>query len=239
MQSISHKIATPDEFVSIAAHELRTPMTVIRSYLWLCLFRPPCQLPKAISPQLHAAYLATERLLELVKELLIISQLEAGKIASKLETHQLHKVITQILRELNYQAQEKQVTFAFKNQTTDSSCRIDRTKISETLQNLVSNAIKFSPIHGVVLITLSVDGGNFVVSVADQGPGIAQADQGQLFQKFGVIRNSYQTSAEQATGLGLYIAQQFAQLHHGQITFSSEEGKGATFTLKLPRTTSS
>lgn len=224
-----------DEFVSIASHELRTPMTAIRSYLWLCLFKPTYVLPDSVRQHLQVAYSATERLLELVRDLLTTTQVESNQVTISLQYVQLEEVVKRSTAELEEVAKLKGIQIKVFSKVQNSLCLIDPSRVMEILQNLIGNAVKFSPQKSTVLIVLDGSIDKVWVEVSDVGVGIHQSDLEKLFSKFGVIQSSYRKSHEQGTGLGLYIAQKIAKLHHGNITVSSTVGKGSTFRLTLPR----
>jgi|GEM_PF-1155443 len=224
-----------DEFVSIASHELRTPMTAIRSYLWLCLHRSPLKLPTVIKHNLEVAYTATDRLLLLVKDLLTVSQLEAGKVLFQPQPVRISQILNQVVEEQRCLAQQKNVELQVIIQGEEYSVEGDALKIGEIFQNLISNAVKFSPLGKKVTMLAQFQQTAVEVKIIDQGQGITAQDQRQLFQKFGVIEHSYRKSAEQGTGLGLYIAQAFAKLHQGTIAVDSHLGTGTTFIFRLPK----
>lgn len=224
-----------DEFVSIASHELRTPMTAIKSYLWLCLFRTKGVLPDTARQHLQVAYAATERLLLLVKDLLTVSQLEAGRLRLHLEKINVLEMVRIITQEAILQAQEKDVKIIVHTEVEELYAELDQVKIVEVIQNILSNAVKFSPAHATVNIYIHDDMNQLSFSIQDQGRGISDTDQKLLFQKFGVLQHHYSTSMQQGTGLGLYIAQQFTQLHGGAIRVSSEIGQGTMFVITLPK----
>lgn len=219
-----------DEFVSIASHELRTPMTAIRSYLWLSLFRTKETLPPTVKNHLTIAYSATERLLILVKELLTVSQLEAGRLELQRQPVDVAELVTTTLRELEVHAQEKHISVAVKYDTSFKEHThlfwLDHMKITEVLQNLLGNALKFSPLKSKILLKISVKNTVLTIAVRDHGPGMSKEQKEVLFQKFGMKQH--------ASGLGLFIAQKFAQLHGGRISVRSEVGKGSVFMLRLP-----
>ena len=224
-----------DEFVSIASHELRTPMTAIKSYLWLCLFRTKGVLPDTARQHLQVAYAATERLLLLVKDLLTVSQLEAGRLRLHLEHINVLEMVRTITQEATLQAQEKDVKIMMKTEVEELHAELDQVKVVEVIQNILGNAIKFSPAHSTVKVYIEEMVDQISFSIQDHGQGISVADQKLLFKKFGVLQHRYRTSIQQGTGLGLYIAQQFTQLHGGEITVSSGFGEGTTFVITLPK----
>jgi signal transduction histidine kinase len=224
-----------DDFVSIASHELRTPMTAIKSYLWLCLYKQQVTVPDTVREHIRIAYNATERLLELVKDLLTLSQLESQHLPLKTKSVTLRELVDRVISELTTLAESKSLKISVIQTAEDTSCIVDEGKVINILQNLLGNAIKFSPIEGEVEVVIGGDAYQVVVHVSDNGPGISKSDQERLFQKFGVIQQSYRKSPESGTGLGLYISQQFAKLHRGVISMTSTLGVGSTFTLRLPR----
>jgi signal transduction histidine kinase len=223
-----------DEFVSIASHELRTPMTAIRSYLWLCLQHGTHTLPENVARHLHIAYDATDRLLALVKELLTVSQLEAGKLSLSLERVRIFSLVRSVIDVLSVSAAEKHVGIELHAEDEEVDVPLDRVKFSEVMQNLIGNAVKFSPSHSHVIVSIKKAEKYIKITVKDQGKGISQEDQKHLFQKFGVVQHQYKTVAQQGTGLGLYIAKQFVQLHSGTIKVRSTPGAGTTFVVVLP-----
>jgi signal transduction histidine kinase len=224
-----------DDFVSIASHELRTPMTAIKSYLWLCLYKQQVTVPDTVREHIRIAYNATERLLELVKDLLTLSQLESQHLPLKTKSVTLRELVDRVISELTTLVESKSLKISVIQTAEDTSCIVDEGKVINILQNLLGNAIKFSPIEGEVEVVIGGDAYQVVVHVSDNGPGISKSDQERLFQKFGVIQQSYRKSPESGTGLGLYISQQFAKLHRGVISMTSTLGVGSTFTLRLPR----
>lgn len=223
-----------DEFVSIASHELRTPMTAIRSYLWLCLQHGSHALPENVARHLHIAYDATDRLLALVKELLTVSQLEAGKLTLSLEPVRASFLVRSVIDVLSVSAAEKHVSIELYAEDEEVDVLLDRVKFSEVMQNLIGNAVKFSPSHSHVIVSINREERQIKITVKDQGKGISQEDQKHLFQKFGVVQHQYKTVAQQGTGLGLYIAKQFVQLHSGTIKVRSAPGAGTMFVVVLP-----
>lgn len=224
-----------DEFVSIASHELRTPMTVIRSYLWLCLFKPNMKLPEKVRQPLQVAYSATERLLNLVQDLLTVSQLEVHHLQLKKEVVNMNQLTQNVVDELQLYAQSKRVTVVVEALTDNCKCTVDKGKISEVLYNIISNAIKFSPNNSTVLVVLGGNNRQLWIKVTDEGVGISELNQQRLFQKFGTVLDSYQKLPEQGTGLGLYISREFVRLHGGDIAVTAAPSEGSTFIVSLPR----
>lgn len=226
-----------DEFVSVASHELRTPMTAIKSYLWLAINKPGQVLSEQLTKYLNIAYNSTERLIHLVQNMLTISRIEGKRLQININKIKLNSLIKEIYDELKIQAEQKQINFTFNTVPYDISINADQEKIEEALQNIIGNALKFTPNKGKVTIYLKDKQNTVEVSVSDTGPGISKESQTKLFQKFGQVENSPYVKSNQAagTGLGLYITKQILVLHHGNIWIESQPGKGATFIFSLPK----
>ncbi|MBI4130580.1 GAF domain-containing sensor histidine kinase [Candidatus Roizmanbacteria bacterium] len=224
-----------DEFVYIASHELRTPMTAIKNYLWLAINRHGKDLNDTLKKDLNRAYISTERLITLISDMLTVSRIEGNRLVFTQEVTNLFPLWKQVEDELKILAQNKKITFILTPTQEEFPVRVDKTRIMEVLHNLVGNALKFTPSGGTVTVTLQKKGGMVETSVSDTGPGIQAGDMPRLFQKFGRLDHSYKTVAETGgTGLGLYIAKQLVEIHGGKIWVASEEGQGSTFTFSLP-----
>lgn len=190
--------------------------------------------PKNVARYLHIAYDATDRLLVLVKELLTVPQLEAGKLTLSLEPVRPSSLVRSVIDVLSVSAAEKHVSIELHAEDEEVDAPLDQVKFSEVMQNLIGNAVKFSPSHSHITVSIKKEEKYIKITVKDQGKGISQEDQKHLFQKFGVVQHQYKTLVQQGTGLGLYIAKQFVQLHSGTIKVRSAPGAGTTFVVVLP-----
>lgn len=225
-----------DEFVSVTSHELRTPMTAIRSYAWMALHRSDMPLSKTMEKYIVRILISAERMINLVSDMLNISRIESGRIEINPEPLDLILLCRDILDEVYYsKAMEKNIQFQLLEQQIPKVFA-DPEKLRQVLLNIVGNALKFSPLGGKITIGFFTDGKVVETYLKDQGPGISQEDMGKLFQKFGRLDNSYTATATSGgTGLGLYISRSLIELMHGRIWAISEGvGKGATFTFALP-----
>lgn len=225
-----------DEFVSVASHELRTPMTAIKSYLWMALAGKGGELTDKQKYYLERAYLSTDRLIRLVNNMLNVSRIESGRIELELEKLDIGKLACDIVDEVRPRASELGIKVTCHPPKDLPEVLADPDKIKEVLMNLVGNSLKFTPKGGKVDINFSVKDGMVETSVSDTGKGIAKEDMPKLFKKFGLIEGTYATDQQdQGSGLGLYISWNIILLHHGVIKAESEGlGKGATFTFSLP-----
>ncbi|GIW61808.1 MAG: hypothetical protein KatS3mg089_0660 [Patescibacteria group bacterium] len=227
-----------DEFVSLASHELRTPMTAIKSYLWMALAGRGGSLTKKQHYYLERAYNASDRLIKLVNDMLNISRIESGRIALNLEQVDIEKLTHEVYEEVLPRAEELGISITISHGINIPPVLADATKIKEVLINLIGNSLKFTPRGGSVVITFTSDQKFVTVSISDNGIGIPQEDMPKLFQKFGILPGSYTVNknATVGTGLGLYICKSIVQMHGGKISaFSDGIGKGATFSFTLKK----
>lgn len=225
-----------DDFVSVTSHELRTPMTAIRSYTWMALHKSDVPLSERLKKYLIRTLLSTERLINLVNDMLNVSRIESGRIEIIPEGVDLISLARDIIDEAYHsKAPQKNIEILLLE---DSIPKVfaDPEKLREVFLNILGNAVKFTPSGGTITISFFTDGKVVETSIKDSGVGISKEDLGRLFQKFGRLDNSYvSTASSGGTGLGLYISKSLVELMHGRIWVSSEGlGKGATFTVSLP-----
>ena len=224
-----------DDFVSVASHELRTPMTAIKSYLWVAMNKKGDQLSEDMKRYLSRAYISVERLINLVNDMLNISRIESGRIALKLSAVNLNELVNEVTEEVTVKAREKGLHVIGLNKQIPKVFA-DRDKIHEVLLNLIGNSLKFTKTGGTITVDFYEKYPYVFCAVRDTGVGIAPENLSRLFAKFGRLENSYVAVAESGvTGLGLYISKSIVNLHKGQITAESPGlGNGTTFTFSLP-----
>ena len=223
-----------DDFVSIASHELRTPMTAIKSYLWMAINKSN-NLDAKIVEYITIASISTDRLIKLVANMLTISRIEGRRLELIIKEFVLQDLIQRVYDELSIKAREHNINFKIVAPKKKIVISGDSDKLHEVIQNLVGNALKFTPSNGSITISAKIVGNEVEVSIKDTGPGISKEDQPKLFQKFGIMSGSYaKTTNATGTGLGLYITKQIISMHKGHISVESELGKGSTFRFTLP-----
>ncbi|HEX7255656.1 MAG TPA: ATP-binding protein [Gaiellaceae bacterium] len=221
-----------DEFIALVSHELRTPLTSIHGYLELLLDGGAGDLAPEQERFLTVVERNSKRLMQLVGDLLFMAQVEAGKLALDLEEVDLHEVLAECLEAAKPTADEKQIELVARLEETPSMLG-DRSRIAQVLDNLISNALKFTPRSGRVSVSVTRSGNDAVVAVADTGVGIPADDQERLFERF--FRSSNATErAIPGTGLGLTIAKTIVERHEGSIRIESTEGAGTTVRVTLP-----
>jgi signal transduction histidine kinase len=225
-----------DEFVSVASHELRTPMTSIKSYLWMALDGRGGAITEKQKYYLDRAYDSTDRLIKLVNDMLNVSRIESGRINIQAQSTDIAKLIDDVVGEIKPRADELGLSLIYEPSAKLPEVLADPDKIKEVIINLIGNSLKFTPSGGKIRIWSEKQGELVVTSVVDNGEGIEKADQERLFQKFGLIGSSYVTNkaSTQGTGLGLYICRSIIELLKGRIWVESAgKGKGATFRFSL------
>lgn len=221
-----------DEFVASVSHELRTPMTSIKGYLELLLDGDAGELNEE-----QRGYLATidrnsERLHRLVGDLLFVAQADAGGLELILGEVDLGTVAHESVESARPAAVAKGIQLELSADELPP-IRADGARLAQLFDNLVSNALKFTPEGGNVTVSLTRDDGRAVLEVRDSGIGIAAAEQKQLFGRFFRARGAIDREI-QGTGLGLSIARTIAERHGGRIDFESVEAVGTTFRVELP-----
>lgn len=226
-----------DEFISIASHELRTPMTAIKGYLWMLKTGRGGKLSKIQDNYVKEAYDGSERMIGLISDMLDVSRIEQKRLKLEFVPVVVGDLVDDVFSELAITASAKKISFvsdiADDNQL---SVLADKDKLREIFINLLGNAVKFTT-KGNVSVSLKNKKGKFVeICVADTGVGIPEADHNKLFKKFGRLDSSYTKAAEAGgTGLGLYITKSLVEAHGGQIWFKSRSGKGSRFYFTLPK----
>lgn len=226
-----------DEFVSLASHELRTPMTVIKSYIWLLLQGKAGVINEKQKTYLDRTYASTNRLINMVNDMLNISRIESGRLTINVKPMNMDTLIKDVVIEMSPRASEIGINFAYNPiQTNLPNVIADEEKIKQVLINLIGNSLKFTPKNGNIIITSVVSSGYIITQVKDSGRGIAPNDIEKLFKKFNMVGGNYLVKQSgQGTGLGLYLSKALIELHKGRIWAESEgEGKGSVFTFTLP-----
>jgi PAS domain S-box-containing protein len=220
-----------DDFVASVSHELRTPLTSISGYLDL-MVEEGDELPASQRQYLSVVRRNSDRLLRLVGDLLFVAQVDAGRISLELATVDLSAVIAESVDAVRPVAEEKHIDLFAEVEVIEMP-QADGLRLGQVLDNVLSNAVKFTPAEGSVSVRAFVAEDNAVVEIADTGMGIAPEDQVRLFDRF--FRTAAATHmAIPGTGLGLAIAKAIVEGHDGTISISSEPGSGTTVRLELP-----
>jgi PAS domain S-box-containing protein len=222
------------EFITVAAHQLRTPLSGVKWTINLMLKGDLGPITDEQRTFLVKASESNDRMIQLVNDLLGADKVASGKLHYDFEPLQLLDLIDDLLVEFAPQAAAKNVKFNFpKKPQKLSEIYADEEKIRAAFQNILENALKYSPNGGSVDITILEKDKEVEVSVRDRGIGIPKAQQGQIFQRFFRGANAVKSEAS-GTGIGLYIVKGIIEKHNGRVWFESEEGKGSTFHFTIP-----
>lgn len=225
-----------DEFISMASHELKTPITTIKGYTQIlnqllkdgsgsvAKYKRLLTFVGKMDEQLN-------RLTELVNDLLDVSKIQAGKLQLKKEKVDINDLTKDVVSDIQMISQNHQIIF--KKNTDNSKVLADKHLIAEVLINLISNAIKYSPKADKVIVQTKKESGSLVVSVQDFGIGISEKDQAKIFERFFQASNKIRESFS-GLGLGLYICSEIISRHKGTIWVNSIKGKGSTISFSLP-----
>ncbi|HEY5609612.1 MAG TPA: ATP-binding protein, partial [Thermoanaerobaculia bacterium] len=221
-----------DEFLSVASHELRTPLTTIKGYAQLL-----STASADIGESERTAYLRSvlgevERMMRLISELLDVSRIETNRL-------QLHRADVRWIdfvqaQVSSFQFQDQKREMTFRAYTDDVALRVDADRMRQVLDNLISNALKYSADETPIHVAIRATPRSIETSVIDRGIGIPKDELLHLFERFHRARN-VSSRYYGGLGLGLYIASAIVQAHGGEIWVESVEGEGSTFTISLPR----
>lgn len=222
------------DFVSMAAHELRTPLTSIKGYLSVFISENKDKLPADAIKLLDQAEAATEQLNTLVENLLSVSRIERGVLNVNLDAIDWELFLQESIKTFQDQAKQKELELSLNPPVAPlPKVKVDKIRIQEVLNNLISNAIKYTDPGGKITIWSEIKGTELITNVEDSGKGIPIEAQDQLFGKFFRVSGPMQGGAK-GTGLGLYITKSLVEMHHGKIWVKSTLGKGSTFSFSLP-----
>lgn len=222
------------EFISIASHQLRTPLTAIKTYAHLLSGGFSGKLNKKQTLFLEIILGSIERMNDLINTLLDISRIEEGMLAIARQFVNLEQLTEEVVAELRPAVKAKKQKLTIDYQTDDLNATTDPVLVREVCSNLVSNAVKYTPEGGKIDITIAANQQSFVFSVTDSGYGIPKAEHSRVFTKFYRGGNIVDKDTG-GTGLGLYLVKQIADQLDGKVTFKSKEGEGSCFVFRLPR----
>ncbi|MCP4023107.1 MAG: HAMP domain-containing histidine kinase [Desulfobacteraceae bacterium] len=221
-----------NKFLGIAAHDLRNPLTSIRGFSELLLGGELGDVPEEHKEFISMICTLSQSMLDMVNDLLDVSVIESGKLTLEKKTGHINDLV-------KHRIKISAIIAEAKGMKIKQSCAgippfdFDEIRIGQVVDNLISNAIKFSPHNSVIEISTALSGKEAIVQVADHGPGISQQDREKLFGEFAKL-SARPTGEEKSTGLGLAICKKIIQAHDGRIWAKNKEGAGTIFSIALP-----
>ncbi|MFN2157995.1 MAG: ATP-binding protein [Anaerolineae bacterium] len=222
-----------NEFVSVVAHELRTPMTSIKGYTDLILQGALGEVNDEQRHFLRIVKANVDRLSELIGDLLDTARIEAGRIRLEIEPIQVTSIVGEVCDSLAETIRERGLELTVEADPDVPTVQADRNRLIQILMNLLSNAYRYTPSGGSITVSVRLTDDAVLVAVADSGIGIAPEDQERIFERFHRVDNEI-VNRQTGTGLGLTIARSLVELHGGRLWLESEFGVGSTFFFTLP-----
>ncbi|MFZ1655069.1 MAG: HAMP domain-containing sensor histidine kinase, partial [Candidatus Moraniibacteriota bacterium] len=222
------------EFISIASHQLRTPLTAIKGFVSLLLEGAYGQLEPNVSDALNKVYLANNRLMNLVENLLNISRIEAGRIQYQFAPARVDDILMELRDMFLLAAHAKGLKLGITLPKDPlPMLQIDSAKIREAISNIIDNSIKYTE-TGEIAVVAEKAGNRVTITVTDTGVGIDADDLPHIFKKFERGKDASKVNVS-STGLGLYVGKSFIEAHGGSITVESAgKDKGTRFVISLP-----
>lgn len=222
-----------DEFISMASHQLRTPLTSIKGYLDMVLQGDLGKVSSTQRAVLGEAFISSERMVALINDFLNVSRLQTGKFIIERRESDLALAVQEQLQMLEVVAKQHNLSFKQKIAKDLPLLEVDIDKLRQVILNMIDNAIYYSKPGSSIEVSLTKEGSEVVFSVKDTGIGVPESEQVGLFGKFFRASNARKKRPD-GTGVGLFLAKKVIVSHGGQIVFSSSEGKGSTFGFRLP-----
>ncbi len=222
-----------DEFVSLASHQLRTPLTSVKGYISMVLEGDAGKITKMQRQLLSEAFTSSERMVHLINDFLNVSRVQTGKFMIEKRPIDLGKVVKQEVKALQTSAEARDLRFKLIIPTQQITVAGDESKIRQVVMNFIDNALYYSHPNTEITVSLKVFPNDVRFEVTDHGIGVPAKQQSKLFGKFFRADNA-RTQRPDGTGVGLYLSKMVIDGHDGKIIFSSKEGQGSTFGFSLP-----
>jgi two-component system OmpR family sensor kinase len=233
LSRLEGSFASLRRFTADASHELKTPLTVLRSGIERAITHPKA--PPDVMEVLEETLVEVNRMAELVDALLTLARADEGRAPLHLEAVALHEVLGEVSETASMLGEQAHVAVSVNVPDQPITMAMDRSRVRQLLMNLLSNAIKYTPQGGEVAIDCAQVGAQVVVSVRDTGVGIAPGDLPHIFDRFWRADQARSRTGDRpGVGLGLAISKWIAEAHGGTITVQSRPGRGTTFTVTLP-----
>lgn len=224
---------TKDEFVSMASHQLRTPLTSIKGYLSMVLEGDAGKITTDQRMLLEQAFTSSERMVALIGDFLNVSRLQNGKFLIDRAEIDLASIVTEEVDLIREVAKAREIGVAYHVPSHFPRLFLDEDKMRQVVINFLDNAIYYSPEHTTIAVRLYTSDGFVICEIVDHGIGVPPDAQAKLFSKFFRAENARRQRPD-GTGIGLYLAKKVIDGHGGKVLFSTVEGEGSTFGFRLP-----
>ncbi|MFH1183254.1 MAG: ATP-binding protein [Candidatus Moraniibacteriota bacterium] len=222
------------DFISIAAHQLRTPLSAIKWSTGMIIAGDAGPINIEQENLLHKSYASNEIMITLVNDLLNVSRIEEGRFGYNFKNGSIQEILDTVIENAKQSIEKGGIKIIVDNEDKHTLTCLDKNKMALALQNIFDNAIKYTPRYGTINVTIKKSGDGFlVISIKDSGVGIPKNEQGKIFSKFFRATNVILMETE-GTGLGLFIVKNIIEKHGGIISLASEENKGTEVIIKLP-----
>lgn len=225
--------AAKDEFVSMASHQLRTPLTSVKGYISMVLEGDAGKITKLQRQLLHEAFTSSDRMVHLINDFLNVSRVQTGKFMIDRHPVDLAKVVRQEVKSLETTAEARELRFKLTVPPKPAITLVDEGKIRQVIMNFIDNALYYSKPGSEIKVTLTQTERDLQLEVTDQGIGVPVHQQAKLFTKFFRADNARKQRPD-GTGVGLFLAKKVIDGHGGKLIFSSKEGSGSTFGFSVP-----
>ncbi len=236
---LKHLENTRKQFVANVSHEIRTPLSIVKGYLEALNDNPGLDAPQR-KQFIQIMHRNTERISSLVRDLLLLSKLESKEAQDSFESVDIHALLKQASEDFKPVCAEQKIVLNVTPTLESLRARGDPSRLRQVMDNLLDNAVRYSPAHSKITLSAQSEKSLIKVSVVDQGCGISETDIPHLFERFYRAEKSRgrapgSKDSHGGTGLGLSIVQQIVQQHGGQVWVESEIGRGSTFFFTIPR----
>jgi len=221
------------EFLSLATHQIRAPLTAIKGYSSMLVEGDFGVLPQKAKDSAETIMKSCQNLINIVSDFLNISRIEQGKMVYEKSVFDVGELVSEVINEIKPNIDKTGLSFGTDIPAEQIRIKADRSKIKQVVGNIIDNAMKYTP-KGNIFVSVYQDEGKAKISIKDNGVGIDPSEIGKLFNKFSRTKDANKTNVI-GTGLGLYIAKKMTEAHGGDIKVTSDgAGKGSTFTIELP-----
>lgn len=225
---------TKDEFISMASHQLRTPLTTIKGYLSMILEGDVGKVKAQEKDMIQQAFDSAQNMVDLIADLLNVSRLQSGKFVLENKPTDLAEMIDKEIKKLSEQATARKLKLTYDKPASIPILSLDEVKMRQVVMNFIDNAIYYTPAGGTIVVALSATKDTVSYTVTDSGMGVPKEMQHHLFSKFYRADNARKMRPD-GTGLGLFMAKKVIVAQGGAIIFKSVEGQGSTFGFSFPR----